>query len=72
MKSCCPSPDRQMANSPVDRNEEIMLSEHGTRCLITDLAAEKYLAQSAKYGTERFSKWCGGKGGFDDYCERVH
>jgi hypothetical protein len=61
-----------MANSPIDRNPELMQEQFGTRVLITDLAADKYLAKSAKYGTERYSKWCGGKGGFDDYAERLH
>ena len=61
-----------MANSKVDRDEKQMFSEHGTKCLITDLAADKYLAQAKKHGEERYSKWCGGKGGFDDFCERMH
>jgi hypothetical protein len=61
-----------MANSPVDRNSELMQQEFGTKVLITDLAADKYLKQSAKHGTDRYSKWCGGKGGFDDFAERLH
>ena len=61
-----------MANSPVDRNPELMQQEFGTKVLITDLAADKYLAKSAKHGTERYSRWCGGKGGWDDYAERLH
>jgi hypothetical protein len=61
-----------MANSPIDKNPEIMQQEHGTRVLITDLAADKYLERSAKHGTERYAKWCGGKGGFDDFAERLH
>ena len=61
-----------MALNPVDRNAELMQQEHGTRVLITDLAADKYLDRSAKHGTERYSKWCGGKGGFDDFAERLH
>jgi hypothetical protein len=61
-----------MALNPVDRNAELMQQEHGTRVLITDLAADKYLEKSAKHGTERYSKWCGGKGGFDDFAERLH
>jgi len=61
-----------MANSPVDKSPKIMQEEFGTRVLITDLAADKYLAQSAKHGTERYSVWCGGKDGFDDYAERLH
>ncbi len=61
-----------MALNPVDRNAELMQQEFGTKVLITDLAADKYLAQSAKHGTERYAKWCGGKGGFDDFAERLH
>jgi hypothetical protein len=61
-----------MANSPVDRNPELMQQEFGTKVLITDLAADKYLNQAAKHGNERYSKWCGGKGGFDDFAERLH
>jgi hypothetical protein len=61
-----------MALNPVDRNAELMQQEFGTKVLSTDLAADKYLAQSAKHGTERYSKWCGGKGGFDDFAERLH
>jgi hypothetical protein len=61
-----------MALNPVDRNAELMQQEHGTRVLITDLAADKYLEKSFKHGTERYSKWCGGKNGFDDFAERLH
>jgi len=61
-----------MANSKVDKDREFMFAEHGTKCLITDAVADKYLDQSKKYGEERYSKWCGGKGGFDDYAERLH
>jgi hypothetical protein len=61
-----------MANSPVDRNSELMQQEFGTKVLITDLAADHLLEKAAKYGTERYSRWCGGKGGFDDFAERLH
>jgi hypothetical protein len=61
-----------MANSPVDRNPELMQEQFGTRVLITDLAADRYLEKSAKHGSERYGRWCGGKGGFDDYAERLH
>jgi hypothetical protein len=44
----------------------------GARVLITDLAADRYLEQSAKHGTERYRVWCGGRGGFDDFAERLH
>lgn len=61
-----------MANSPVDRNEAIMHENFGTRVLITDIASNKYLDKSEKLGSERYSRWCGGKGGFDDFAERMH
>ena len=61
-----------MANSKVDRDEKQMFAEHGTKCLITDLVADKYLERAKKHGEERYSKWCGGKDGFDDFCERMH
>jgi hypothetical protein len=49
-----------------------MQENFGTKVLITDLAADKYLEKAAKHGTERYSRWCGGKGGFDDFAERLH
>jgi len=61
-----------MAKSPVDRNASLMQETTGARVLITDLAADRYLEQSAKHGTERYSVWCGGKNGFNDWCERMH
>lgn len=62
-----------MANSPnPDRAESLMQEQFGTRVLITDLAADKYLEQSSKHGNERYRKWCGGTSGWDDYCERMH
>jgi hypothetical protein len=44
----------------------------GSKFLITDPAADKYLERSQKLGMERYQRWCGGKGGFDDFCERCH
>jgi hypothetical protein len=61
-----------MALKPVDRNASLMQETTGAKVLITDLAADKYLAQSIKHGTERYRKWCGGKDGFDDFSERMH
>jgi hypothetical protein len=63
-----------MANSPVDRNSEIMLAEHGTRCLITDIAADKYLAKAHKERSDqkKFTEFCGKQNGWDDYTERWH
>jgi hypothetical protein len=62
-----------MAIKPNPDNVPSMMQEDfGTKVLITDLAADKYLEKSAKHGTERYRVWCGGKGGFDDFAERLH
>ena len=61
-----------MANSPVDRSASLMQEDFGTKVLITDLAADRLLEKAAKHGNERYGRWCGGKGGFDDYAERLH
>lgn len=55
-----------------DRNASLMQETTGAKVLITDLAADRYLEKSAKHGAERYSRWCGGKGGWDDYAERLH
>jgi len=63
---------QQMALNPVDRNAPLMQETTGAKVLITDRAADRYLEQAAKHGTERYSRWCGGKDGWDDYAERLH
>ena len=62
-----------MANSPVDRNSEFMQQEFGTKVLITDLAADRYLEKARKEDPtqKKFTKFCGGAGGWDDFCERM-
>lgn len=59
-----------------DRNTNMMKQEFGTVCLITDIKADYYLQKLRKNPSEppldRYSKWCGGKNGFDDYVERWH
>jgi hypothetical protein len=62
-----------MANSPVDRNASLMQENFGTRVLITDLAADKYLEKAAKEDPtqKKFTEFCGGAGGWDDFCERM-
>jgi len=60
-----------MANLPVDKNSKMMQEDFGTVVLITDPAADRYLAKAAKHGKERYSRPCGQAGGFDDYCERM-
>ena len=57
-----------MANLPVDKNSKMMQEDFGTVVLITDPAADRYLAKAAKEKPPRF---CGGAGGWDDYCERL-
>ena len=63
-----------MANLPVDKNSSMMEEDFGTRVLITDPAADKYLYKAAKENPEqeKFKKFCGGKGGWSDYTERWH
>lgn len=59
-----------------DRSDALMARDHGTICLITDLKAERYLrrarmSKATNPPEDRYSRPCGGKGGFDDYCERM-
>jgi len=66
-----------MATHPVPDNvPEMMKDQFGTTVLITDPRADKYLKQTSVKPSnppgDRFSKWCGGKNGFDDYVERWH
>jgi hypothetical protein len=67
-----------MANHPVPDNVPSMMQEDfGTRVLVTSPIADKYLAKARvkKYKEtpeDRYSRPCGGKGGFDDYVERWH
>ena len=62
-----------MANSPVDVVSWIMEEDFGTRYLITDPRADRYLSTSKVTATaeKKFSTFCGGKGGWDDFCERI-
>jgi len=63
-----------MALSPVDRNAELMQQEFGTRVLITDRSADKYLEKAAKENPNqtKFTEFCGGAGGWSDFTERWH
>jgi len=63
-----------MANLKVDRDEKQMFAEQGTKCLITDLAADKCLAKARKEDPtqKKFTEFCGGKGGWSDFTERWH
>jgi hypothetical protein len=54
-----------------------MEADFGTKCLITDLAADKYLdrAKNKKdyaIPQDSYSRWCGGANGFDLFVERIH
>jgi hypothetical protein len=63
-------------NPNPDRNADMMEQQFGTVCLITDLKADYYLKKAKKSlnqpPQDRYSRPCGGKGGFDDYVERWH
>ena len=54
--------------------QETMFADHGTKVLITNPLADKYLDMAAKQNRvpEKYSQWCGGKDGWDDYTERWH
>ena len=54
--------------------QETMFADHGTKVLITNPLADKYLDMAAKQKRvpEKYSQWCGGKEGWDDYTERWH
>ena len=53
--------------------QETMFEEHGTKVLITNPLADKYLDMAAKrIDKQKYGQWCGGKDGWDDYTERWH
>lgn len=77
LKVAVPTKDSEMANSKVDRNVSIMETEFGTRCLITDTAADYYLDKSRRrkeytIPEDSYSRWCGGADGFDLFTERFN
>ena len=67
-----------MAKYQVDRDVEFMKQNWGTNRLITDymLTNEEKINTNKEHvnepPTDRYSRPCGGKGGFDDYVERWH
>lgn len=60
-----------MAISPTDKGNDFI--ESGMT-LITEISSEKYLKKTKKYQIpeDRYSRPCGGAGGFDDFVERWH
>ena len=63
-----------MAISPTDKGNEFLTSG---MTLITEISSEKYLTKvkkTKKYEVpdDRYSRPCGGAGGFDDFVERWH
>jgi len=63
-----------MATQPnPDKVPSLMQEDFGTRVLITDLSADRLLAKAAKENPDqkKFTEFCGGPGGWDDFCERM-
>ncbi|UNH61328.1 hypothetical protein SSZBM1_211 [Synechococcus phage S-SZBM1] len=62
-----------MANNPIPDNvTDMMKNDFGTVVLITDPRSDKYLNKTKQNPpSDRLSRWCGGKYGFDDYVERM-
>lgn len=64
----------------VDVDRSYMHEMWGTTHLITEVGCEKHLeVKNQKEKTDlyevpndRYSKWCGGTNGFDDFVERWH
>jgi acyl-coenzyme A synthetase/AMP-(fatty) acid ligase len=64
-----------MANHPHPDNVPSMMQEDfGTTVLITNPAADRLLAKAAKEkaNQKKFTEFCGGKNGWNDYTERWH
>jgi hypothetical protein len=61
-----------MSKYQVDRDVKYMLENWGTNRLITDYGALNSSKKINDPPTDRYSRPCGGKGGFDDFVERWH
>ena len=61
-----------MAIQRTETVPNLMRETTGSKFLITDPRADKVLAERERHGNERYSRWCGGKGGWDDFAERLH
>jgi hypothetical protein len=57
-----------------DKVPSMMQEDFGTKVLITDLAAERYLEKAKKEtpNQKKFTEFCGGKAGWNDFTERWH
>lgn len=57
-----------------DNVPSMMQEDFGTKVLITDLAADKFLERAAKENPnqKKFTEFCGGAGGWSDFTERWH
>jgi hypothetical protein len=58
-----------MAKYTVDRDTQYMKEQWGTTRLITDYVPS---TKPNEPPSDRYSRPCGGRGGFDDYVERWH
>jgi len=63
-----------MANSPTDKVPEMMKEDFGTKVLITDPTSDRILNRAAreKSDQKKFTQFCGGVGGWNDFTERWH
>ena len=64
-----------MAIQPNPDNVPSMMQEDfGTKVLITDLAADKFLERAARENPnqKKFTEFCGKQHGWDDFTERWH
>ena len=65
---------QQMAIKPNPDNVPSMMQEDfGTKVLITDVAADRLLEKAVRENPnqKKFTEFCGGVGGWDDFCERM-
>jgi hypothetical protein len=64
-----------MAIKPNPDNVPSMMQEDfGTKVLITDFAADRYLEKAHRENPtqKKFTEFCGGAGGWSDFTERWH
>lgn len=61
-----------MAIQRTETVPHLMEATTGSKFLITDPRADRILSERERHGSDRYSRWCGGKDGWDDYAERLH